>query len=101
MIPALRAETRRLLSRRLTLVALLALLGLIALFQLQVNAQVTPPSASEVAQAQQDYDRYVPRLGGQPRGVGGRLRDLRRHAAGVRGAAPGAVRLGPRSGIVP
>ena len=30
MIHALRAETRRLLSRRVTLVALLALLGLIA-----------------------------------------------------------------------
>ena len=59
MIHALRAETRRLLGRRVTLVALLALLGLIALFQLQVNAQVTPPSATEVAQAQQDYDRYV------------------------------------------
>ena len=59
MIHALRAETRRLLSRRVTLVALLALLGLIALFQLEVNAQVTPPSASDILQSQQEYDEYV------------------------------------------
>jgi len=43
---ALRAETRRLLSRRLTLVALLVLFGMVALFQLQVNSAISPSSAA-------------------------------------------------------
>ena len=59
MRSALRAETRRLLSRRISLVALLLLLGMIALFQLQVNSLVTPPTAAEIAQNQRDYDDYV------------------------------------------
>ncbi len=55
---ALRAEARRLLSRRLTVVALLVLFGMVALFQLEVNSQITPPSAAEVAQTQAEYDQY-------------------------------------------
>lgn len=47
MIHALRAEVRRLISRRLTLFALLALVALIGLFQLSVADQVSPPSASD------------------------------------------------------
>lgn len=52
---ALRAETRRLLSRRITLVALLVLFGMVALFQLEVNSSLTPPSAAELAQNRADY----------------------------------------------
>ncbi len=55
---ALRAETRRLLSRRLTLVALLVLFGMVALFQLQVNSAISPPSSAELAQNQADYQEY-------------------------------------------
>ena len=58
MSRALRAEIRRLLARRLTLIALLGVLALIALFQVQVNQLVTPPSAQEVAEAQADYEEY-------------------------------------------
>lgn len=59
MRSALRAESRRLLSRRITLVAVLLLLGMIVLFQLQVNSLVTPPTAAEIAQNQREYDDYV------------------------------------------
>jgi ABC-2 type transport system permease protein len=59
MINALRAETRRLFSRRITVISLLGLLALIALFQLQVNSQVAPPSAAEVAQLQREFDEYL------------------------------------------
>ena len=59
MINALRAESRRLLSRRIVVISLIALLGLIALFQLQVNSLIAPPSAAQVASAQQDYDEYL------------------------------------------
>ncbi len=55
---ALRAETRRLLSRRITLVAVLVLFGMVALFQLQVNDSLTPPSAAELARNQADYQEY-------------------------------------------
>lgn len=58
MINALRAETRRLLARRLTLVAVLGLLALIGLFQLQVNSVVQPPSAADQAFAQREFDEY-------------------------------------------
>lgn len=50
---ALRAEARRLLSRRLTVVALLVLVAVIGLFQLSVADMVSPPSASEREVAQQ------------------------------------------------
>jgi ABC-2 type transport system permease protein len=56
---ALQAEALRLRSRRLTLVALLLLLGLIALFQLEVNSQIAPPSAAEQAQNQAGYEQDV------------------------------------------
>ncbi len=56
---ALQAEALRLRSRRLTLVALLLLLGLIALFQLEVNYEITPPTAAQQAQNQADYERDV------------------------------------------
>jgi ABC-2 type transport system permease protein len=59
MINALRAEARRLLSRRLTLMTLVALLGMVGLFQLQVSSLVAPPSAAELAQSKQDFDEYV------------------------------------------
>lgn len=59
MTAALRAETRRLFARRLTLLALLGLLALIALFQLQVNELVTPPSAEDVAASQAEYQEYL------------------------------------------
>lgn len=59
MINALRAETRRLLSRRIVISSLIALLGLIVLFQLQVSSSLTPPSAAEVAQVQQEYQESV------------------------------------------
>ncbi|MDN5763917.1 MAG: ABC transporter permease subunit [Microlunatus sp.] len=59
MSRALRAEMRRLLSRRLTLIAVLGLLALVALFQLAVGEQVSPPSTTEAAQYQQEYDEYV------------------------------------------
>ena len=59
MINALRAEARRLLGRRITVVALLALLAMIGLYQLQVSSQVSPPSATDIAQMQADYDEYL------------------------------------------
>lgn len=59
MRQVLRAEIRRLFTRRLTLLALLGLLALVALFQLQVNAMVTPPSPEAVAAAQAEYQEYL------------------------------------------
>ena len=59
MINVLRAEVRRLLGRRLTLLALLGLLAVVGLFQLQVNQLVTPPSAEEVATAQRQYEESL------------------------------------------
>lgn len=59
MINALRAEIRRLLSRRIVAVALLGLLALVGLYQLQVNSQVSPPSAAQVAEIQREYDEYL------------------------------------------
>lgn len=59
MSKVIKAEVRRLLARRLTLIGLLGLLALIALFQLQVNQLVTPPSPEEVAAAQADYQEYL------------------------------------------
>lgn len=55
---ALRAEASRLLSRRITLVALLVLFGMVALFQLEVNSAISPPSAAELAQNRADYQEY-------------------------------------------
>lgn len=55
---ALRAECQRLLSRRITLVALLALFGMVALFQLEVNASITPPSEATLAQNRADFQEY-------------------------------------------
>ena len=59
MINVLRAEIRRLFSRRLTLLALLGLLALVGLFQLQVNQLVTPPSPEDIAAAQREYGDYL------------------------------------------
>lgn len=59
MINALRAEARRLFSRRMTVIMLLGLLALVGLYQLQVSSQVTPPSAAEVAQLQREYEEYL------------------------------------------
>jgi ABC-2 type transport system permease protein len=54
-----RAEIRRLLSRRVILVAMLGLLLGIGLFQVAVNSMLTPPSPAQIAEAQREYDNYV------------------------------------------
>lgn len=59
MINALRAETRRLVSRRMVLVTLLAMLAFVLLYQLQVSSEVAPPTAAEIAESQRDYDEYL------------------------------------------
>lgn len=51
------AEINRLRSRRFTLFTLLAVLMILSIFQLQVNADVKPPSAAEVAANQAQYER--------------------------------------------
>lgn len=51
------AEINRLRSRRFTLITLLAVLGILAVFQLQVNEVVSPPSAAAVARGQAQYER--------------------------------------------
>lgn len=55
-IGLLRAESRRILSRRLTVGAALAVLVMIGLFQLSVNSSLTPPGSAEMARAQTDYE---------------------------------------------
>jgi len=50
------AEVNRLRSRRITLVALLAIFLALAAFQLIVNAQLTPPSAQAVAANQAAFE---------------------------------------------
>ncbi len=57
MIRLLGAEINRLRSRRFTLIALLAVLFVLALFQLQVNSAVSPPSAAEVAANEAQFER--------------------------------------------
>jgi ABC-2 type transport system permease protein len=52
------AELNRLLSRRLTLVLSIAVVAVVALFQLVVVESVTPPSPEEVAAARQGYEQY-------------------------------------------
>lgn len=63
MIRLIGVELRRLLHRRLTLVAGLALLAAVGLFQLAVNSAVAPPSPAAITQnqryleeAQRDWD---------------------------------------------
>ena len=56
MIRLVGAEVNRLLSRRLTLILTLAVLAVVALFQLAVVQAVTPPSAEQVAAARQGYE---------------------------------------------
>jgi len=50
-------ELRRLVSRRVTLVAGLLLLAAVGLFQLAVDEQVSPPSASQVTEQQRYFDQ--------------------------------------------
>lgn len=57
MIRLIGAELDRMTSRRLTVVLALAVVALVALFQLAVASAVTPPSAAEVAVAQQGFQR--------------------------------------------
>ena len=57
MIRLLAAEINRLLSRRFTLIALVAVLLVLAIFQLQVNSDVSPPSAAAVAANEAQYER--------------------------------------------
>jgi ABC-2 type transport system permease protein len=51
------AEINRLRSRRFTIITLLAVLMILSIFQLQVNADVKPPSAAEVSANQAQYER--------------------------------------------
>jgi ABC-2 type transport system permease protein len=51
------AEINRLRSRRFTLITLLAVLMILSIFQLQVNSDVSPPSAEAVAANQAQYER--------------------------------------------
>jgi ABC-2 type transport system permease protein len=57
MIRLVGAEVNRLLSRRLTLILTLAVLAVVALFQIAVVQGVTPPSAEQVAAARQGYEQ--------------------------------------------
>jgi ABC-2 type transport system permease protein len=57
MTRLLRAEINRLRSRRFTLIMLLGVLLVLAIFQLQVNAEVKPPSAELVAANQAQLER--------------------------------------------
>ena len=59
MIRLLRAETNRLLSRRLTAVVVLAVLAIVGLSQIGVNAAVSPPTAAQVAENKRYYDDAV------------------------------------------
>lgn len=52
------AELRRLLARRITLITAIVLLAAVGLFQFAVNEAVTPPTAAEVAQAQQEAQEF-------------------------------------------
>ena len=51
------AELARLRSRRLTLAAALLVLAAVGLFQLAVNAEVSPPSAADVTEQRQYYEQ--------------------------------------------
>jgi len=57
MIKLLAAEINRLCSRRFTLITLLAVMLVLGIFQLQVNADVSPPSAAAVAANEAQYQR--------------------------------------------
>jgi ABC-2 type transport system permease protein len=57
MTRLLAAEINRLRSRRFTLIALLAVLLVLAIFQIQVNSDVSPPSAAAVAANEAQYER--------------------------------------------
>jgi ABC-2 type transport system permease protein len=55
MIRLLGAEMSRLLSRRFTVIAMIAVLVALGAFQLAVNQEISPPSGEELAAAQQAY----------------------------------------------
>lgn len=57
MIRLIGAELNRLRSRRLTLILALAVIAVVALFQVAVVQAVTPPSAADVAAAQAGYEQ--------------------------------------------
>lgn len=57
MMRLIGAEINRLRSRRFTLITLLAVFMILSIFQLQVNADVSPPSAAAVAANQAQYER--------------------------------------------
>ena len=57
MIRLIGAEIDRLRSRRFTLITLLAVVMILSIFQLQVNSDVSPPSAEAVAANQAQYER--------------------------------------------
>jgi ABC-2 type transport system permease protein len=57
MIRLIGAEINRLRSRRFTLITVLAVLMILSIFQLQVNSNVSLPSAAAVAANQAQYER--------------------------------------------
>src|SRR3712207_1518533 len=59
MMGLLAAELNRLRSRRITLATALVVLLCAGLFQLGVNAAVSPPSVAEVAQGRAQYEEAL------------------------------------------
>jgi ABC-2 type transport system permease protein len=57
MIRLLRAEINRLRSRRFTMITLIGVLLVLAIFQLQVNSDLSPPSAEAVAANEAQFER--------------------------------------------
>ena len=59
MLQLVRAETNRLLSRRFTLLALVAVLLAVGAFQIAVNDTLQPPTAAEQASSQAQYEEAL------------------------------------------
>jgi ABC-2 type transport system permease protein len=57
MLPLVRAETNRLLSRRFTLIALVVVLLAVGAFQIAVNDTLQPPTAADQASSQAQYEQ--------------------------------------------
>jgi ABC-2 type transport system permease protein len=59
MLQLVRAETNRLLSRRFTLLALVAVLLAVGAFQIAVNDTLHPPTAADQASSQAQYEEAL------------------------------------------
>ena len=59
MLQLVRAETNRLLSRRFTLLALVAVLLAVGAFQIAVNDTLQPPTAADQASSQAQYEEAL------------------------------------------